>query len=419
MVHTVIMPRLDMQMESGQVSEWLVKEGDTVKKGEPIAKILTEKVTYELESPATGVLYKVIVPQEEEVPIGQIIAVIMETGDSPSSVDQAVKEAEKSLADLRAQAPMMEKKEEKVVFERPPAPTRAPEKRIKISPIARKLAKKHGIDVTKIVGTGPGGRITKTDVMALVEMKAAPVEEEVVPLTGVRKVMAKRLSYSARTYAWVWSSWEVDATDLVELRRKLRPQWEKAGLNISFTAFVVKAVAKALKENPIFNSSLQDGNIVIQKNYNVGVATAVSGETFQDSNLLVGVVRDADKKGLAEIASRLLELREKADQKTLTMGDVSGSTFTVSNVGSIWRKGSIFTSLINPPESAILGVGSIVQKPVVREGKIIIRSMMQLNLTTDHRIIYPTDTVKFSQKLTQLLENPITLLDESVIASKT
>jgi len=410
-ITVVKMPQLGWTMKEGKILKWLKAEGERVEKGEPLFIVETEKITNEIDSPGTGVLRKILIHEGYTAPVQEVLAVLAEPDEEIPDLDKMIA-GDREVVET-PKVPVAAKVEKPTVAK--------PRIKVKISPVAKKLAEQHGIDVTSIMGTGPGGRIIKKDVSAAIEIKAAPVEREVVPLTGARRVMAERLSYSAQTYAVVWNAWEVDVTDLVELRRKLRPQWEKAGLRISVTAFVVKAVAQALKENPIFNATLKDDNIIIHKNYNIGVAMAVRGKSFWEDNLLVGVISNADKKSLAEIAARLIELREKSNQKTLTMDDVSGSTFTISNFGALGKRGggSLFTSLINPPESAILGIGGIAEKPVVREGKIVVRSIMNVMLTPDHRIIYPTDSMRFAQRITELLENPVTLLDESVIALKT
>ena len=414
MITIVKLPQLGWTMKEGTIAQWLKKEGERVEKGEPLFIVETEKITNEIESPGTGVLRKILVPEGCTVPVHEALAVLAEAEEEILELDKMIADAKEVIETQKAPAaPRIER----------PAPSRSlkPKRRVKISPLAKKLAKRHNIDVTAIVGTGPGGRITKKDVTAAIETRTAPVEQETVLLTGARKVMAERLSYSARTYAPVWNAWEVDVTDLVEIRRKLRPQWEKAGLRISVTAFIVRAVVETLKETPILNATLQDENIILHRNYNIGVAMAVKGESFWRDNLFVGVIHNPDKKSLVEIAARLIELREKANQKTLTLDDISGTTFTISNFGATWtlRGGILATSLINPPESAILGVGSITEKPVVRKGKITIRSIMNLMLTVDHRIVFPTNITTFSQRITELLENPVTLLDESVLATKT
>ena len=218
-MRTVIMPRLDLDMEKGTVLEWMKRKGEEVKKGEPIVKIMSEKVTYEVDSPATGVLYEVLVQPDTEVPIGQVIGIIKEADDKTEDIERVVKEARESLARLlEAKVPHVEKAVETMKIE--VAAKRKPE-RVKISPLAKKLAEQHGIDITKIEGTGPGGRIVKKDVLRAIEELKAGIEEEaeVIPLTGVRKVVAERMAYSYRTAPHAILMVKVDMSEAIKLRQ--------------------------------------------------------------------------------------------------------------------------------------------------------------------------------------------------------
>lgn len=235
--------------------------------------------------------------------------------------------------------------------------------------------------------------------------KDAREEEKIIPLKGFRKAIAERMTFAARTYAPVTSTWEVDVTQLLELRRKMKPVWEKQAVRVTLTAMLIKAVVQVLKENTIFTSTLKGANIIVMNRINIGLAMAIEGNSFLEDKLIVPVVHDADKKSLIEIARRLEEIVGKVESGSLTMNDVKESTFTISNVGARAYE-FIFTPIINPPESAILGVGSITEKPVVRNGEIVVRSILPLMLTYDHRIILPTDTARFRLRLKELLENP-------------
>lgn len=395
MAHDVIMPKLDLAMTEGVLVEWLKKDGEEVKKGEPIAVIESAKATMEIEAPSSGILH-VLKPQGSVVPVLEKIAYIAEPGEEVQ-VEGEVIPTEK--AEVR--------------------------ERLKASPLAKKLAKEYNVDLAKVKGTGPEGTITKEDVLAYVQSAAPPRpeakamekyvekievpiellepegEEETIPLVGWRKVMCDRMSYSVRTSAQITTFAEVDATELVNLREKLK---NEKGLRLTYTAFIVKAVVKALQEFPLLNSSVIEDKIVIKKYYNIGLAVE-----REKGGLVVPVIRNADKLSLEELAKRIGELTEKAREGKLSISDVKGGTFTITNPGMM---GVIMnTPIINPPESAILGVGAIVKRPVVRDDQITIRSIMFLCLTYDHRIIDGAPAIRFLQKVRSLIENPTLLFD--------
>lgn len=391
---TISMPKLGYVSNEGTVVEWLKSEGQTVEKGETLLIMESEKTQSELTAPTSGVLYKILVTKGTTVPVGEIIGVIAEPGDGPIDIDQVTKGV------VTPQEPTTSERIEETTQEG-----------VKASPSARRLAKEHNIDLSKVTGKGPEGRITTEDVEQIIEAaKVSHGEAQVIPLGGFRKAMAERMAYATQTYAPTMSTWEVDATDLLELRRELTPKWEKEGVRVSFTAFLVKAVVEVLKANPIFNSTLQGGNVIIKKEYNIGIATAIEGKSYLEDKLFVPVIHNAEQKSLTEIGKNIEELAKKAREGLLTMEDLAGGTFTISNPGARSNV-NMFTSIINPPESAILGAGKINEKPIVREGKIVIRSMMNLMLTYDHRIILPTHSARFRQTLKELLENPRSLLD--------
>lgn len=396
-MRTVIMPRLDLDMEKGTVLEWMKKKGDKVKQGEPVVKIMSEKVTYEVESPTSGVLYEVLVPPDIEVPIGQVIGVIMETGDEPTVIKRAVKEAKESLAELAAVKEPEIKREVKV-GKREEVARKKPE-RIKISPLAKKLAEQHRIDVVGIKGTGPGGRIVKEDVLRAAEELKAKVEElEVVPLRGVRKVVAERMAYSFQTAPHAILMAEVDMSEAVRLRRAFE-KMKKA--QISYNAIFVKAVATALREYPVLNSTLEEekNQIKIIKNINVGVAMAT------ERGLIVPVVHDADEKSLADLTSTIAELVEKARLDKLSVGDVTGGTFTITNLGMFGV--DAFIAIINPKQAAILAIGRIADEPKVVNGQIAIQPTVTLSLSFDHRIIDGAPAAQFLNRIKEILESPL------------
>lgn len=389
LVTSVKMPKLSWTMTEGIVAKWHKKVGDEVKKGEPICEIETEKSLDELEAPESGILRKIVIPDGSVAKVNQIIAIIAEA-DEPLPEKLPVEEVAPKPEVVGEE--VAEAKEPEVVIR---------EERIKISPIAKKLAQEHGINLEEIKGMGPDGRIVKEDVLKAIE-KAE--QEKVVPLTRIRKVIKDRLSYSLKTALHVPLTIEVDMTYAIELLKSLGPEIEKThNILPSITSLLVKAVAKSLEDHPILNSRLENERIVISKDINIGVAVAI------ENGLVVPVIHNANEKSIVEIAKSLKELAEKARKESLTTEESTRGTFTVSNLGMFGI--DIFAPIINPPESAILGVGRIVKKPVVFNDEITGRSMMTLTLVFDHRIMDGAVAAKFLQTLKETLENPQDLIE--------
>ena len=399
----VVMPKLGLTMKDGRIVKWLKTEGETIEQGKPLLEIETEKITAEVEAPASGVLRKILASEDSIVSVGELIAIITEPGEELPPIEEIIEKAKKLVV-----APLPEVEE----IEKPAVPP-VVEERVKISPLARKLAEEHKIDITKIKGTGPDGRIVKGDVLrAIEEAKAVPVAPptelvriaEVVPLKGVRKTIAERLSHSYREAVHVAMTTEVDMTETARLRQRLLPEVEeKAKVSLTYTDMLVKAVAVALKKNPVVNSMLDGDQIKIIKDINIGVAVAV------EDGLIVPVIRNADEKSLVEIALYMRDLTEKAKHRRLSLDDVSGGTFTISNLGMFGV--DMFRPIINPPQSAILGVGAIKDKPVVVNGQITIRPLMTLTLVFDHRVFDGVLAAIFLKTLKEILENPTAYMD--------
>ena len=360
----VILPRIDPGMETGKIVEWLKKEGDEVEEGEPIVKVEGEKTVFTVEAPVSGILRKILAKEGDEVPVTRPIAIITAPGE--------------------------EIREEFVERER-----------IKASPAARRLAKEYGIDLSSITGTGPGGRIVKEDVLRAIGLRKEKAElriKEVIKLEGMRKTIARRLSESHRNVPPVAIVMEVDMSKALELRRKMREENKK----VSITAMVVKAVAKALEQDPTLNSTVEGDRIIVYEDINVGVAVSLP------DGLVVPVIRNANKKELTEISREIEALSNKAREEGLSPEDVAGGTFTVSNLGI--RDVEFFTPIINPPQAAILGVGTISEKPVVIEGRMEVRPMMHLSLVFDHRVTDGVPASEFLRKVKENLENPDLLI---------
>lgn len=371
------MPKFSEAQSEGTVVEWLKKEGEKVEKGEPIVEIFAEKVTYDLEAPASGVLLKILAPPNSVVPVTEAIAFIGEPGEALPEITVRAEEAEKPVKPVEVKV-----KKAKIA--------------IRASPAAKRLARQYNINLTQVEGTGPEGRITREDVKAFIE-KRRPARKvrEIIPLIGVRRVTAERMAHSARSAPHVTLVVEIDVSEMVKLRQRMT---EEAKVTISYMDILVKATAKALEENPILNSTLEEGQIKVFEDINVGVAVDT------EKGLVVPVVRNANKKALAEIASALKALVKRAREGTLTEADLTGGTFTVTNLGMF--EVDAFMPIINPPESAILGVGRINEKPVVRNGKIEVRPMACLCLSFDHRVVDGAPAARFLQGLKRILENP-------------
>jgi len=376
----ILMPRLSLTMKEGTVVEWFKQEGDMVEKGEPLVEVLSEKATYDIEAPASGVLRKILAPEGSDVPVAGILGII-------TAPDEELPEIEAAVA-----PPKIEVEEAVAVPER--EPVEKGEERVIASPAAKRLAREHGIDLTQVRGTGPEGRIVEEDVRSLIEeVKVTPRVREVIPLTGIKKTAAERVSLSARTAPQSTITMEIDMSNAVKLREKVQ---------VSYTDMLVKAVAKALAEHPIINSTLENEKIKIFADINVGVAVAT------ERGLIVPVIYNADRKTLEGIASVSKELIEKTKQGKLTKEELTGGTFTITNLGMYGV--DVFTPIINPPETAILGVGRVVERPVVVDKQIVVRSVMQLSLTFDHRVVDGAPAAEFLQKVKQAMENPSMLV---------
>lgn len=377
----VVMPQLEMYMTEGIIVEWLKQNGDRVTEKEPIVIIETMKAAVEIEAPSSGTIYHNRL-LGSTVPVGETIATIFAKGEAVSHTIEPEPSQENQL-----------KPTQKETYTR--------DKRILASPLAKKIAQTHQINLQHVTGTGRNGVITKSDVLSYLENLDAS-QRNVIPLIGWRKTMADRMLQSVQTMAQLTTVSETDFTALLAFRKQLI---DKEQIQLSITAFVIKAVAEALKEFPILNSSLQDRQIILKQNRNIGIAVARA-----QKGLIVPVIQNADKKNVFEINQILISLINKARDNKLTVEEITQGTFTITNVGML---GVTFnTPIINPPESAILGVGAIIKRPVVVENEITIRSMAYLCLSYDHRFIDGTPAIRFLQKIKQLLQNPESLITQ-------
>ena len=427
MAKVIVMPKLGLTMTEGTVSKWLKHEGDTVKEGEGLFEVETDKLTNTIEASVSGVLLKIVAAEGAEVPCLKPVAVIGEPGEDYAALLGGAAPAEPKAGAAAPAAPAA------------PAPARAPGERVLASPAAKKLAKSLGIDISLVSGTGPKGRITEEDVKNYkpagaapspmpedsgpkvkasplaakvaadigVELKDIPAHgrvlaadilaavqgagtgpspaaprEEAVPMNGMRKAIANNMLNSHMTSPTVTFNLGIDMTEL----KRLREQLKSDDVKVSYTDLLVKIVAKALTEFPLLNCSV-DGNKIIYKHPNV---------------------RDADKKTLSEISAEVKELAAKAREGRLPMDALSGGTFTITNLGMYGIES--FSPIINQPEVAILGVNTMEDKVVVVNGEICVRPIMNLSLTADHRVVDGSVAAQFLQRIKKLMENPALLL---------
>ncbi len=367
----IVMPKLGMAMTEGEVVKWLKEDGAQVAKDEPVVQVMSKKITYEVKAPQAGVLRQAV-PPKQKVPVGAVIGYITAPGEEVPVTPAAPAAAAGPTVQAEALA----------------------------TPMAKRLAREHGIDLREVRGTGPGGRIQESDVLAYLEQRRrapaapeAPPAVRVIPFTGMRRAIAERMTESLQTMAQVTITTEADVTGLVEFVDRL-----KTRADISYTAVLVKAVAAALKQHPILNSTLVGDEIRLLDEINIGVGVAL------DEGLIVPVIRNADRLSLAEIDRELKRLAAAARAGTLTVDEVTGSTFTISNLGMYGV--DAFTPIINPPEVAILGVGRITEKPAVYRGQVAVRSLMTLSLTFDHRVVDGAPAAAFLQTLAGMLAQP-------------
>ena len=382
----VIMPALGFDMTEGLLARWLKNEGDPVEKGQAIAEIETEKATVEIEAAAAGILARIIVHAGETVPVGTLIGVIADAGEE--------------VAAVTAPVPVSETGEGA-------APSEA---RVKASPVARKMAEEAGLDLSRIKGTGPGGRVVERDVQAAIAAGSAPAPPGVpavpapgapVPLNRMRKTIARRMTESKAAAPHFYITVEINMDDAMKMREQLNalaPEAER----ISVNDLVVAAAARTLARFPVLNASYREDNLEMHPQVNIGIAVAL------EDGLIPPVLRDADKKPLKRIAAESRALAERARTNKLRSDDLGGGTFTVSNLGMF--EVDEFIAIINPPEAAILAVGAVTRRPVAAAGEVRIAPLMKTTLSVDHRVADGAQAGRFMQEFKKLLENPVTLL---------
>ena len=413
-------PDIGEGLTEGEIVRWLVKEGDEVKEGQPLVEVETDKALAEIPSPRTGVILKILAKEKEIVKVGQVMVVIGEKGEgvaAPSPKPKSVGVVGE-LEEAPEEAPAMVAGGEaaKPTFVSPHALA---------TPAVRGLAKELGVDINKVMGTGPEGRVLEKDIRQAMDVKEKPAEAKPVevpkkvrkydlygyvdriPLRGVRRSIAKAMVKSKYTAPHVTTMDEADVTELWRIREKEKKAAEKKGIKLTILPFLMKAVLAGLKEHPYLNATLDDENeeIILKKYYNIGIAADTP------EGLMVPVVKNAADKSILQLAEELTQLTEKARNRTIDLADLKGGTFTITNYGAL---GGIYgTPIINHPEVAILGTGKIKDTPVVREGKVEIRKILFLALSFDHRVVDGAEAARFLNTVIARLEDPDLILLES------
>jgi 2-oxoglutarate dehydrogenase E2 component (dihydrolipoamide succinyltransferase) len=415
----IIMPQMGESIAEGTVTKWFKKVGDEVERDEPLFEISTDKVDTEIPSPAAGVLSEIKVGEGETVPINTVVGVIGgEAASSATSEEPASEEPPLARTQPTLKVP------EEVTAPAAVAPPREAGEQLRSSPLVRRIAREHNVDLSRVSGTGRGGRITKQDIMSFIEgggaaapvAPAAPVVKapppapappptagyagrvQIEPMSVMRRSIAEHMVLSRRTSAHVSTVWEVDMTRVVKVRQENRGRFEREeGVKLTYMPFFIRAVLHGLKAFPIVNASVDGTDIVYKKDLNIGVAVAL------DWGLIVPVLHRADEKSFLGLQRVVNDLATRAREKKLKPDEVQGGTFTITNPGPF---GALFgTPIINQPQVAILGLGAIHKRPVVVNDAIAVRSMVYISLTFDHRIIDGAVADQFMAEVKERLES--------------
>ena len=425
-----------MTMKEGKITKWFKEEGDPVQQGEDLFEVETEKITNKVEAPASGILFQIVVPVGTTVPVGTIVAIVADTGEQPERMEGVqmgeVVEAAAPAAGSPAPEQPEKPREKKFVLATPAARRLAKELEIdlslvagtgpggrvtesdvtkyheegppppKITPLAKEMARQAGLDVSSISGTGEGGKITKEDVeraleVGILEEEIKPVQS--IPFTGMRKSVAENMHASLQNTAQLTIFTEVDVTEMVRFLDMVREEHKKdETVRVSYNDIIILIASRAMKRFPAMNSTLVGEEILIHHGVNMGIAVALP------DGLMVPVLHDAHKKGVQQIAKEVRELARKAREGTVTVDEVTGGTFTITNLSMYEVDG--FTPILRPPETGILGVGRVKEKPTVHDGEICVRPMMFLSLTFDHRVVDGAPAAEFLQTLARFLQHP-------------
>jgi pyruvate dehydrogenase E2 component (dihydrolipoamide acetyltransferase) len=440
MATPVIMPKFGMAQEEGQIIRWFFQEGETIEKGEPLLEVMTDKVSMEIEAPASGILRGISAQPDEIVPVTEIIAYIVESSEEwipPTKTPPTVK----PIPDSSLGVPKASAKVKELISATPVAQRLAAENginlaqitgtgsqgritkrdvenhittmaelpskvgKIRASPAARRVARETGAPLEQITGSGPKGRVQVSDVVSFLKSPgmvatALTPEEQVIPLIGMRRIIAQRMTESSQTAPHIDFTVHADITQAEAMRSELNHQLEQSnGPKVSFTALLVHIIARVLTKHPRMNATLKEDGIHLLPEINIGVATAV------DDGLIVPVIKNADQKELTQIATEVNDLATRAREGNLSLDEVTGGTFTISNLGMFGIE--TFTAILNPPETGILAVGTIVRQPVIQNGdSIVIRPLIGLTLSADHRVIDGAIGARFLSDIKSTIEEP-------------
>ncbi|MCH8185498.1 MAG: 2-oxo acid dehydrogenase subunit E2 [Chloroflexi bacterium] len=411
MATELTMPQMGFDMHEGTLVRWLKPEGATVQNGEAIAEIETDKAVVEFESYASGVLSKILVSEGTTVPVGQVIAIVGAEGEVVADVAPPRTPIAASAPPESAVAPTVVE-----VRSSGSGNGSAPPPEVRASPVARKLAQERGIDLAQLVGTGPGGRITKDDVLgaqvapvtaaagpAAVAPAAAPAQGgELMPLSRMRQQIARVTVRSKQEKPHFYVSSEIDMTAAMDLRRDINETLEADGVRVTVNDLIIKACVEALRRHPKFNAILEGDGIRFNEAINVGVAIA------EEEGLIVPAIMDCAGKSLRDIAVASKDLADRARNGTLHPQEYTGGTFAISNLGMF--DVSSFIAIIHPPQTAVLAVGTVAKKPVVRGDEIAVAQMMTATLSADHRVVDGAEGAEFIVDVKRLLESPLSLM---------
>jgi pyruvate dehydrogenase E2 component (dihydrolipoamide acetyltransferase) len=408
---------MEMAQDTGTVVRWLKAEGSPVTKGEPLLEVETDKVTVEVEAPGSGILSRIMAPAGTEAPVGQVIAVLLspeEAGQPPSPAPAVTPVAQRMAAAHHIDLSLVQAEGQRIKkqdIEAHLAQQRKTTARLSpASPLARRLAKERGLDLSQINGSGPEGAVRAADVYSaappaplLEQAVPEPADYRVIPLKGIRKVIADRLQYSFQTAPHIALTLPVDMTEIKRLIANLAgPVRQETGLELTLTVILVKVTALALLRHPRLNAHLVDQEIREFKPVSLGVAVALP------DGLVVPVLRQPQQKGLANLQTELTDLVQRARVGKLGLAELKGSTFTISNLGMFGIEQ--FTAILNPPEVGLLAVGAITPGPVELDGQLAMRPLLRLTLMVDHRAVDGAVGAQFLATLKEMLENPYRLL---------
>ena len=409
MAEIIRMPKMSDTMEEGIISSWLKKVGDKVNSGDILAEVETDKATMELESYDDGILLHIGVKNGESVPVNNVIAIIGEKGEN---IKEILKKEETKKEETKKEETKKEETKEEETITIPEIDDISKDKRLKASPLAKKIAEEKGINLTNVKGSGDGGRIIKKDIEENTEIISSQNSTDIIlpktigeesfdeiPISQMRKTISKRLSESKFSSPHFYITMEINMENCIKGRKKIN---ETSKVKISFNDIIIKATAAALRKHPIINSSYLEDKIRTNHHIHIGVAVAVK------DGLLVPIIKFADNKSLSHISLEVKNLANRAKNKNLQPSDWEGNTFTISNLGMFGI--DEFTAIINPNDSCILAVGGIKNTPIIKNGEIVPGNLMKVTLSCDHRIVDGASGSAFLQTLKELIEDPIKIL---------